>query len=244
MEKIKIIKLSETDSTNRFLREYKGDEGLLMTVATADYQTAGRGQGSNTWESERGQNLLFSVKVYPTGIEAARQYVMLEAGALALYETLSEYVGDITIKWPNDIYWHDMKISGTLSECTVSHNFINNCILGTGVNINQQVFRSGAPNPVSLCQILKRKVSKKEVIDAFLRYFEKNLYMVNEGNCHEIDKAYTAVLYRRTGFFTYEDVTGRFSAEFERIEPNGNLVLRKTDGSQCKYAFKEVKYII
>lgn len=244
MERIKIIRLFETDSTNRFLHEYKGEEGQLMTIVSADYQTAGRGQGSNTWESERGQNLLFSVKTHPINVEAARQYVMLEAGALALHEALSEYTSDITIKWPNDIYWRDMKISGTLSECTVIHKFISDCILGMGININQRMFRSSAPNPVSLSQILGRDVSKKEVLDVFIHKFGKYLHMVNDGNYHEIDKTYTAALYRRTGFFTYEDAKGRFPAEFERIEKNGNLVLRRVNGSQSKYAFKEVKFII
>ena len=60
MEDIITLRLKETDSTNRFLREYTGEEGSLMTVVTADYQTAGRGQGRNSWESAPGQNLLFS----------------------------------------------------------------------------------------------------------------------------------------------------------------------------------------
>ena len=86
MEDIITLRLKETDSTNRFLREYTGEEGSLMTVVTADYQTAGRGQGRNSWESAPGQNLLFSVKVRPRGVEARRQFVMLEAGALAVHK--------------------------------------------------------------------------------------------------------------------------------------------------------------
>lgn len=65
MEDIVTLRLAETDSTNRYLREYTGAEGSLMTLVTADYQTTGRGQGGNTWESAPGQNLLFSVKVRP-----------------------------------------------------------------------------------------------------------------------------------------------------------------------------------
>ena len=53
-----IIHLEETDSTNRYLRELSADDDFI--AVTADYQTAGRGQGSNSWESERGKNLLFS----------------------------------------------------------------------------------------------------------------------------------------------------------------------------------------
>ena len=46
----KIIRLKEIDSTNRFLRELKDEQEDEMVVAVADFQTAGKGQGSHTWE--------------------------------------------------------------------------------------------------------------------------------------------------------------------------------------------------
>lgn len=232
------------DSTNRFLREYEGDEGRLMTVVTAEYQTAGRGQGSNTWESEAGKNLMFSIKMYPEGLPASRQFVMLEAIALAIRDTLSAYTGGITVKWPNDVYWHDCKISGTLSECTVSGRLISDCISGTGININQQRFLSDAPNPVSLRNITGHDIDREEVLDAFLGHAERYLEMVNNGQYEDIDRIYAKALYRRKGIFTYQDGVGLFEAEIERIEPDGPLVLRRADGSLSKYAFKEVKFVI
>ena len=62
MEKIKIIEIEETDSTNRFLHDYDGEEGELMTVAVCRKQTAGRGNGTNTWESEEGKNLTWACR--------------------------------------------------------------------------------------------------------------------------------------------------------------------------------------
>ena len=107
-----------------------------MTIAHAEYQTAGRGQGGNRWESAKGLNLTFSVKSYPVDLPVNRQYLMLEAGALAVYYALSGYSDGFSIKWPNDIYWKDYKISGTLSECSVSSHGVSSCILGTGINVN------------------------------------------------------------------------------------------------------------
>ena len=63
--KIKTVRLETVDSTNSFLRTYTPAADEPMTVAVAAYQTAGRGQGANTWESEAGKNLLFSVLVHP-----------------------------------------------------------------------------------------------------------------------------------------------------------------------------------
>ena len=94
--------LEETDSTIRYMREEMPDNKHFMTIVRAEYQTAGRGQGNNTWESERGKNLLCSIRISPEGLPANRQYVILQAAALAVRDTLTEYTDGITIKWPND----------------------------------------------------------------------------------------------------------------------------------------------
>lgn len=244
MEKIKTIRLNDTDSTNHFMHEYRGEEGSLMTVVTAEFQKTGHGQGTNKWESEAGKNLLFSVKTYPENLDARRQFVMLEAGALAVRDALARYASDMTVKWPNDVYWRDKKISGTLSECTISHGLVGSCTLGTGININQRVFTSGAPNPVSLSLILGRDVDREEVMDAFLECYEPLLGMVNAGRYDEIDGLYASVLYRREGFHAYRDTDGEFMAAIECIEPDGRLVLRREDGSLSSYLFKEVEAVI
>ncbi len=244
MEDIRLIRLDETDSTNRFLREYKGEEGRRMTVAMAAYQTNGRGQGSNSWESERGQNLTFSVKTYPKDVPANRQFVMLEAMALAIRDVLSTYADDITIKWPNDIYWRDRKISGTLSECSLNKGMVKDCIIGTGININQMTFVSDAPNPVSLRQITDMETCVDEVLGKLTTHFSELLNRVDAGDYDTIHDEYKSVLYRRNGSFRYRDADGEFCGEIETVEPNGHLVLRKENGEIRKYAFKEVEYLV
>lgn len=244
MEEIKIIRLKETDSTNTFLAKYDGEEGRIITVVTTESQTAGRGQGSNSWESERGKNLTFSMKVYPKELMASRQFVLLEAGALAIRDTLRAYTDGITVKWPNDVYWRDCKISGTLSECGVNGNMVGRCILGTGININQQRFVSDAPNPVSLVDIIGRETDREEVLRRCIRNFLKYLGMVDSGCYREIDRMYAEAMYRKNGTYEYEDDGGRFMAEIKRVEPNGHIVLERGDGTERTYAFKEVRFII
>ena len=158
---VNVVRLDAVDSTNSFLRTYTPADDEPMTVVVADYQTAGRGLGTNTWESEAGKNLLFSVLVHPTMLPVRSQFLLSEAGALALKEALTDYVkDDIRLKWPNDIYWKDKKLSGTLIETKLAGGRIKDCIFGVGLNVNQEAFHSDAPNPVSLCQILGHEVDK------------------------------------------------------------------------------------
>ena len=110
------ISLDEVDSTNTYARSLAAQETDEWTVVTAEFQRAGRGAGSNTWESERGQNLLFSIVLHPATLEAAHAFALSEALSLAISDALCSYVEDIHIKWPNDIYCGNCKMAGILIE--------------------------------------------------------------------------------------------------------------------------------
>ena len=172
---IRTINLQSTDSTNNFLRGYVMDDNDDIVVVKADYQTAGRGQGVNKWESEDGKNLLFSLLVRPHTVPVTSQFILSMTMAVALKETLDSYAEGFELKWPNDIYWHDSKISGTLIETTVSGKGLGRCIFGVGINVNQQTFTSDAPNPVSLSAITGQEEDITEllnkVVEAFCKYY-------------------------------------------------------------------------
>lgn len=241
---MRLIRCSCIDSTNRYLRDYHPTTDEDIVVVTADFQTAGKGCGKNVWESEAGKNLLFSILVHPIEVPASHQFLLSMAGGLALYEVLSSYADGFSLKWPNDVYWKDRKISGTLIETKLSGGLIKDCIFGIGLNVNQQVFVSDAPNPVSLCQILGRNVSTDEVLDKVLLSFRKYYERVIAGDEEGILENYLQHLYRREGVYQYRDAEGLFEAEIIRVEPTGILILRDVKGTIRKYAFKEVEFII
>ena len=151
---VPLIHLEETDSTNKYLNELCNKQCVEeLTTITADFQTSGRGQRGNSWESEAGQNLMFSFVLYPTFLKARRQFLLSQIISLAIKEELERYVSNISIKWPNDIYWKDKKICGMLIENDLTGVHISRSITGIGINVNQETFCSDAPNPVSLKQI-------------------------------------------------------------------------------------------
>ena len=173
VEKPRIIHVEETLSTNSLLREWLNKEALpTYSVIVADFQTAGRGQLDNVWESEKGKNLTFSLVLYPEALPAKQQFVISQIAALSVKETLDAYTEGISIKWPNDVYWQDKKICGMLIENDLSGHDLFRSIIGIGINLNQMVFRGDAPNPVSLWQIIKQKVDKEVVLRQFLSHIE------------------------------------------------------------------------
>ncbi len=244
MEKIKRIFLDDVDSTNTYLSNYKGKEEEYMTIAQAEFQTQGKGQGENSWESERGKNLLFSIKVKPKNIPSNRGFVLLEAKSLAILDALKELISDVSIKWPNDIYYKDKKLSGTLSECKISGNKVTSAILGTGINVNQSTFLSDAKNPISLYLILGKEVDKDSLLERIILNFKSYLEIISSGDFSKIDNLYFKSLYRREGFHFFEDKTGKFKARILSVKPTGEIILEKEDKKQKVYEFKSLKFII
>lgn len=239
-----IIRLEETDSTNTYLRQHASQMEAWMTVVTAEYQTAGRGQGVHTWESNRSENLLFSVLTHPVMVPVRSQFLLSEAGALALKEVLDGYTDGITLKWPNDIYWNDRKLSGTLIETSIGGGRIKNCVFGIGLNVNQKTFESDAPNPVSLAQILGHDIDREQLFKQIVAAFEKYYCMLENGQYDAISALYHEALYRRQGFYMYEDGDGRFEGAIVEVGDDGLLVLRDRDGRFREYEFREVKFVL
>ncbi len=231
-----IVHIDETDSTNRWLKEH-GDSYPHPVVVVADYQTAGRGCGTNRWESERGKNLLFSMLVHPTDVPVSRQFHLSMAISLAITEAVGRYIGDLSIKWPNDIYWRNAKLGGILIENRIQGSVIKDCIIGVGLNINQRTFHSDAPNPVSMWQICEHETDREQLLQAILEAFDKY-------RAQDVRAAYLSQLYRRRGFHPYVDRDGAFMAEIADVEDDGHLLLRDDSGQQRRYAFKEVQFVI
>ena len=97
---INIIRVAETDSTSKELVRKLGDgvqSSKYISVLSADYQTAGRGQLGSRWEAERGKNLLFSLMAWPVGVPVGRQFRLSQAMAVAVRDALASYADGFTI---------------------------------------------------------------------------------------------------------------------------------------------------
>ncbi|GHV48760.1 biotin--[acetyl-CoA-carboxylase] ligase [Bacteroidia bacterium] len=247
MKPPQIIHLEETASTNRYLQDYLQEERLPEGSAViAAYQTAGRGQAGNAWESAPGMNLTFSIVVYPESIPANEQFILSQLTSLAVAETLQTYTGGISVKWPNDIYRLDKKICGILIENTLLGEFLQTSVIGIGLNLNQTEFTGNAPNPVSLRQITGKEHDREEVLHNFLQRFYRYYLRALEGRTEGIRQAYMESLYRRDGFHAYcdsRDPNRPFDACILGVEPSGHLLLRLKDGQTRRYAFKEVRFL-
>lgn len=226
------------------------------TLLVAIDQTAGRGQRGNHWEAEPGCNLTYSLRIQPKAVTPAKQFLLSEAFALAHIDMLAIYGIHASIKWPNDIYVDDKKICGILIEHKICGSEIETSILSAGLNVNQTIFRSDAPNPVSIAGILGHNVDWLMALTRLQIALPKRLSPLTsfEADSPEalnltqsLHQQFLEKLYRGDGnLYRFADnkTDEEILARIYDIAPDGTLTLQLPDNSLRRYLFKEVSFII
>ena len=237
--------IARTNSTNSLLREMlaKGEWPKDERFIRTDFQTAGRGQTGNGWESEEGKNLLCSILLPPR----KNLFELNVIVAVAVQRLLGEA---FTIKWPNDIYWQDKKIAGILIENAIVGNELKYSIAGIGLNVNQTEWHSDALNPISLKQITGKEYDVEALMTQLLQEIDK-------AQDEDVWEYYKAHLYRKDGFwpFVEREVSlaptmnakanaNAFMAHIEDVLPTGEIILQDQQGNERKYHFKQVRYVL
>ena len=216
-----------------------------FAVVTAGHQTAGRGQRGNTWNSNAGENLLFSLLVRPgETLEVSKQFLLSQAVALSIHDAMKCYGVDTRLKWPNDIYAGNRKLAGILLELDYSGAFVEQAIIGIGLNVNQENFPPMDRKPVSMKMLREHDFILDDVLATILDLFEHYYTEMRFGNRDAIAAEYKRVLLGMDERHTFIDCNGRFGAVIQGVESDGHLILLRNDGSTGRYAFKEVEMVL
>lgn len=246
---IYVKRLDIVDSTNNYVREEAAvlwDEarGCNAVAVTAGHQTNGRGQRGNVWISQQGDNLLMSLLVRPgSSLEVSKQFLLSQTVAVVLHTAMKCYGIDTKLKWPNDIYVGDRKLAGVLIELDYCGAFVEQAIIGVGLNINQCEFPPMDRVPVSMKMLLGREVKVDEVLDTVLDCFS-HCYSEMKLNPEYVVAEYNSLLLGLGKECLFSNAEGEFSAVIEGVEPMGAILLRRTNGTLSRYAFKEVEQIV
>lgn len=243
---ITIKRLDAVDSTNRYLRDEADNlwvGGKEIVAVTAQHQTAGRGQRGNVWQSQSGCNLLMSILVRPgNSLEAKSQFLLSQAVAVSVHSAMACYGIETRLKWPNDIYVGNRKLAGILVELDYSGVFVEQAIIGIGLNVNQTEFQPMERVPVSMKMLLGKDIPVEDVLRDVLCNFSHYYAKMRWGDSGLIASDYQALLLGFGELCKFVDCKGcSFEAVMEGIEPTGHLLLRHSDGTLLRYAFKEVE---
>lgn len=241
-----IIQLLETDSTNSFAIELlNSSKPLDGTVITTYSQTHGKGTDLNKWESETGKNLTFSIIFYPS-FSAEKQFLFNKAISVAIFDFLKSELPNhsISIKWPNDIYVGDKKICGILIQNSISGKNLDYIVVGIGLNVNQEIFISNAPNPVSMKLISGKTYDLSEMLHSLYQCIAIRYSEINSGLCNQIESDYQSSLYKLQQWGEYYLHGKLIKARIKGTNEYGQLLLESDEGKLLTCDFKEIVFKI
>ena len=235
---------TETESTNRWAKRLAVEGAAEGTLCLAESQTRGRGRLGRSWFSAPGKGLCFSLILRPklNPAELAGMTILTAVSmAQAIYK-ITEI--QVLIKWPNDLVFEGRKLAGILAEVNGEADLINYLIIGLGLNVNQRADEFPdeiKPLAASLQMIKNSDLSRKMILQEFLKIFETNYVTLSNGSLFEIvayAKKNSATLgemvrinqgYRRT-----------LSGEAVDLDDDGSLWLKESSGSMVRVYAGEI----
>ncbi len=239
-KKIFIDNLPSTNSyASALLRTGKVQDGTVVHTA---FQTAGRGQGTNNWESEPGKNLLFSIILFPRSIKAERQFLISMVLSLGIKDFLVPFTEDVTIKWPNDIYVRSDKIAGILIENAIIRDEIEHTVAGIGININQASFTGGVPNATSLRLLTGKDHDLPSCFDKILEAIDSGYRQLPFEKRSNFSRDYLESLYMYNKWTEFRDIRGIFEGRIVSVSDSGMVQIEDRKGRICEYGHGEVDF--
>ena len=241
---LRYVHLEQTDSTNAYLQRQLSEGDIRNWVVSADEQTAGKGMGRNTWESEVGKNLTFSLALDMGFLPAARQFLLSEAVPLGIVEVLDTMLpaDNLSIKWPNDIYYENNKLAGILINSTIKAAMMDVSIIGIGLNVNQTRFQNWPTHPVSLKQITGKEYDLQPLLEQVAESIYNKVGIL-KSNPSAIEEAYLQKLFRYHTWAEYE-VDGKVLRLYMTgIDEFGRLLLTDKENKTLCFDIKEIKFL-
>ena len=237
--------LQTIDSTNAYLQRKQSEADIRNWVVSANEQTAGKGMGTNGWESAKGQNLTFSLALDTSFLPAERQFLLSEAVPLGIVKVLDSFlsVEKLFIKWPNDIYYDGHKLAGILINSTIKANMMNTSIIGIGLNVNQMKFQDWPTHPISLKQITGKDYALQPLLEQIAESVAAEVERLKK-NSPAIEQDYLSRLFRYRTWADYRVGEKTLRLFMTGIDPFGRLLLVDETNKPYCFDIKEIKFVI
>ena len=241
-----IVFLESVDSTNTYLKTYiTNNPPKHGFVVLAQNQTNGKGQNGSSWLVEPNTNVTMSLCIVPKERKVLDAFYVNKTIAIAIARTVGKYCREVSIKWPNDIYVSDKKISGVLIENSLNiSGDIKYMIIGIGVNVLQQNFDPNLPNPTSIVNE-GINIELFDFVEGLLDNINKSYTLFEESEYDQITNIYNDLLYRKELKSRFVNLSNNqpFEGEILNVDKYGVLNV-KVEGELLQFAQKEIKYVI
>jgi BirA family biotin operon repressor/biotin-[acetyl-CoA-carboxylase] ligase len=252
----RVATLSQVDSTNAFLlaRAAEWPDG---SVATAEFQSAGRGRQGRRWLAPRGSSILLSVLLIEPEDSPRITHAALLA-ALACAEAVeAETNCRPELRWPNDVVIAGKKLAGVLAESTplarvvgpglvggsrpgVSDEAQRALVIGVGLNCFQQPGHLGpelaniaTSLEIECAQPVDRPALARRLIERLDACFTAGAWQ--DRHWTRLSEAWTARGEDLGAHVILEENSRRFAGTVLEIADNGDLIVQLDSGGRRRF---------
>ncbi|MBF8248014.1 MAG: biotin-(acetyl-CoA carboxylase) ligase [Bacteroidetes bacterium] len=233
----KFFVFDSVDSTNACAKTL-ADAGIEEgAVVLTDFQTAGRGRNGRSWNSETGQNLLFSVVLRP-------EFPKEQATFLTFYSAISivralepELKVRIECKWPNDLLLNGKKFCGILLENSFQQDKLTYSVVGIGLNVNQKEFGEDLKERATSLRFERKKnFDRKRLFQKILSEMDRLYESVQAGDFRAVMEDWNkhCTMFGKTVKVVKPHET--LSGTAVGLSPEGGLVVETSTGTSTVYA--------
>lgn len=220
----------EIDSTNRYLKELAAAGAPEGTVVIANKQSAGRGRLGRSFFSPEEKGIYMSILLRPE-IELQRSVLITSMAAVAVARAVEKVSGiPAQIKWVNDIFIHQKKVCGILTEAGINAETgsLDYAVLGIGINVGSMEFPEELQNiATSVSNECGREVSKEELTEKVLKELEGLYPTLWDGSFLKESKARSILLGKEISVLDAEVPGGAYQAKAVELDDMGHLVIER-----------------
>ena len=140
---------------------------------------------------------------------------------------------NVQIKWPNDIIVNDKKAGGILIENTLRGSKWTHCVIGLGLNVNQEAMPADLPHATSLTMESGKKYQLSQLRDSI------HAAVMDAANFplkpESAMNSYNQLLFKREQLQRFSGPAGYREVRIKGVHSDGQLEIANPDGTTDFY---------
>lgn len=223
-----VLYFDTIDSTNTKAQELAEKGYPSGTLVVADKQDSGKGRRGRSWVSPSGTGIFMTLMIKPD-INPNNASMLTLVAALAVAKAITSVTGEeALIKWPNDIVVNSKKVCGILTEMNAQFDYINNIVVGIGINVHNESFPEEISQMASSLMIEAggKRFHRAQIIAETMSYFEQYYdTFLKTQDLSALVREYDELLVNRNKSVRVLDPKEPFDGKAMGITPKGELIV-------------------